>query len=244
MGKGDAMKKFDEVIKTLDEQVDKHVAPAKSFIKKYFTVFSSTLLIGLAAIFIFRLVNNKPYFIASVINEDLHKLTKVFNEIDKTCNILHISRQRCAIDFLTVEKFVGSEIGGLNLAFPENWKGPYLRINPRFQQRHYELVGVDEGLFIVPGNKVRLPTGYTMGQDIVISRTTPMKKLLSAGGMLNYKGQSLGVQLLFKIGDWDSRPMNKDNVSNINSILKEFNEAMSFTNNEHTAPEEKFLCCV
>lgn len=233
IGKGDTMKKIDEVIKTLDAQIDKHVAPAKIFLKKYFTIFSSTLLLSLAAIFIFRLVNNKPYFTASVISEDLTKLHKVFDEIDKTCNILHVSRERCVIDFLTVEKFIGSEIGCLNLAYPEKWKGPYLQVNPRLQQRHYELVNVDEGLFIVPGNKVRLPTGFVMGRDIVISRTTPLKKLIAPGGMLNYKGQSLGCYLTFKVGDFDGRAVKKQRLNKVNSMIQEFNEAMSFTMDEH-----------
>lgn len=231
IGKGDIMKKIDEVIKTLDAQIDKHVAPAKMFLKKYFTLFSSTLLLMLAAIFVFRLMNNKPYFMASVMSEDLAKLSKIFQQIDETCNILSVSRERCTVDFLTVEKFVGSEIGCLNLAFPENWKGPYVPVNPRFQEQHYELISVDEGLFIVPGNKVKLPTGYIMGKDIVISRTTPMKKLIASGGMLNYKGQALASHLTFKVGDWDGRPVKQEQLDKVNSMLQEFNEAMSFTLN-------------
>lgn len=226
------MKKIDDVIRTLDAQVDKHVAPAKSFLKKYFTMFSSTMLLVLAAIFIFRVANNKPYFTASVMSEDLQKMAKIFKKIDSHCNILNISYERCAIDFLTVEKFVGSEIGCLNLAYPEKWKGPYISTNPRIQQRHYELINIDEGLFIIPGNGVQLPTGYVMGKDIIISRTTPMKKLIAQGGMLNYKGQALACHLVFKIGDWDSRNTPEE-LDRVNSLFKEFNEAMSFTMSEY-----------
>ncbi len=231
MGKGDTMKKIDDAIRTLDIQVDKHIAPAKSFLKKYFTIFSSTMLLALAGIFIVRLANNKPYFTASVMTEDLQKMSKIFKKIDAHCNILDISCQHCQIDFLTVEKFVGSEIGCLNLAYPDKWKGPYLRTNPRIQQRHYELVNIDEGLFIIPGDGVKLPTGYVMGKDIVVSRTTPMKKLIAPDGMLNYKGQALACHLVFKIGDWDSRNTPEE-LDRVNSLFKEFNEAMSFTMNE------------
>ena len=152
------MKKVDNMIRSIDSYVDRFVGPVKVLVKRYFTVFSTTLLFVFAAIFLFRLVNNKPYFMASIINEDLARLSRVFDQIDKTCNILNISCNRCVIDFLTVKNFITSEVGCLNLAFPERWEGPYLGTNPRFQEKHYELVSVDEGLFIVPGDTVKLPT--------------------------------------------------------------------------------------
>ncbi len=226
------MKKVDNMIRSVDNYVDGFAGPIKIFIKRYFTVFSSILLFLFAAVFLFRLVNNKPYFMASVINEDIARLSRIFYQIDETCNILNISQNRCSIDFLTVKNFITSEIGGLNLAFPDRWEGPYLASNPRFQEKHYELVSIDEGLFIVPGDNVKLPTGYVMGKDIVVSRTTPIKKLISPGGMLNYKGQALGAHLTFKIGDWDSRSIKKKTIDKASKMLKEFNEAMSFTKNE------------
>ncbi len=227
------MKKIDDVIRTLDAQVDRHGAPVKIFLKKYFTMFSSTMLLALAVIFIFRLANNKPYFLASVMSEDLQKMAKILKKIDKHCNILNISCQHCQIDFLTVEKFTGSEIGCLNLAYPDKWKGPYFSTNPRIQQKHYELVNIDEGLFIVPGNGVQLPNGYVMGKDVVISRTTPIKKLIAQDGLLNYKGQALAYHLVFKIGDWDSSRTTPEELDRVNSLFKEFNEAMSFTMSEY-----------
>ncbi len=50
---------------------------------------------------------------------DLAQLDDIFKRIHETCNIMSIDESKNSINFLTVEKFVGSEVGPLNLAHPE-----------------------------------------------------------------------------------------------------------------------------
>lgn len=232
------MKKLDDIVRGVDRYVDRHFSATKSFVVKYFSVFSSTLLLLLLAVFIFRLVVNKPYFMASVINEDLTKLSKALNDIDTDCNIMSVTQERCMIDFLTVEKFVGSEVGCLNLAFPKKWKGPYLKYTPRLDDRCYEIVSVDEGYFIVPGEGVTLPSGMVFGRDVKFSSSVSLKKLIAPGGALNYKGQPLGVKLEFKTQRTPYQSKHKESVKTADGFIKEFNDAMAFTKNEVVSNHE------
>lgn len=238
MGRVMLMKKFDDIVRGVDRYVDKHFNTIKSVSVKYFSVFSSTLLLLLLAVFIVRVINNKPYFMASVINEDLAKLSKILHKIDAECNIMNVTQERGVIDFLTVEKFLGSEVGCLNLAFPEKWKGPYLKNTPRLSGRCYEIVSVDEGYFIVPGNGVSLPNGMVLGRDIKLSHKISLKKLIADGGVLNYKGQPLGVHLQFKVKANRKSLKSEQQAKTIDGFLKEFNEAMVFTKNDAVTKHE------
>lgn len=222
------MKKFDDLMHDIDEKVDKKIGPAWAFLQKYFVLFSASLLAILFAIFLYRVFHNRPYVLTTVIKSDLANIENILRQIDKECNILDIRQEAALIDFLTVEKFTGSTIGCLNLAYPAKWRGPYMSVNPTVQTKFYQIVRSREGFFVIPGKGVTLPNGLVIGKDIVITPEVSIKQMLLRGGRLNYLGEALGFQIGFKIGDWDKRKPSEDALERANEVLKEFNEALPF----------------
>jgi len=217
----------------VDRKIDHKLSPFYRFAQRYFTVFSATLLAILMLIFVARIFYNRPYFLASIIKEDLVKIDQILAKIDKDCNILDIRPDNATIDFLTVEKFVGSMVGCLNLAYPERWKGPYLRVTPTIQSRPYEIAHTHEGLFIVPGKGTTLPNGLVVGKDIKFDHQSSITKMLKPGGQLYYSGEVFAIQLKFKVGDFDSKQrMTPDTMQKANKFLDEFNKALPYTHNE------------
>jgi len=180
------MKKLDQFIEHVDKEVDRRLQPWYSVFGRYFTLFSSVLFSFLLFFFIFKVYYEKPNVIASSIQEDVKSIHKALVDIDKACSVLSMRGERIELNFFTVAKFVGSEIGGLQLAYPEKWKGPYLHYNPHFQQKIYELVTAQDGLFIVPGLHIKLPNGYVVGRDFPITALTRVLPMLEAGGYLFY----------------------------------------------------------
>lgn len=225
---GGPMKKIDDMMSQFDQQVEKQIKPIWPFVQKYFSFFSAGLLIGLLVIFLLRVFSDRSYILVASVKEDIRRLEQVLQAVDADCNILSIQGDRAIIDFLTVEKFTGSMVGPLNLAYPGKWQGPYLSQNPTIQQKFYEIVCGKDGYVLIPGHGVVLPNGLVIGKDIVITPQTLVNPMLAQGGRLNYKGQMLGMFLKFKIGDWDTPRPNKETIEHINEVLQEFNEAMPY----------------
>ena len=168
-GGRDYMKSMDKIMADIDVRVDETMAPAYSFLKKYFTVFSVTLLSLLALMFFVRMYNSKPQYLASIIKDDLLMINHALMRIDKECTIVSIRSDSAIVDFLTVQKFIGSVVGCINLAYPENWKGPYLQVTPNYKAKPYAIVKARDGFFIIPGNGTELPNGRIVGKDIIIN---------------------------------------------------------------------------
>lgn len=226
------MKNIEDVIVAIDDRVDKSFGSLFKKIAKHFSLFSSVILITLMSVFLFKVIYNRAYYLSSIIEQDVTLIAKMLTTVDKNCTILSVTSERTPINFLTVKSFVGSNVGGLNLAYPQKWAGPYLEINPTHQQRFYDLIQTYEGLFIIPGYGVKLPNGLIMGKDIHIDFNTSVKKMLAQKGALHHTGSSLGLQLNIKVGIWDpSIGGTKSTNENLNYFISEFNQAMSFTKN-------------
>lgn len=225
------MKKLDELMNTLDQRVDKAIGPGYRYIRKYFTVFSATLLSVIVLFVFFKMFYTKPYFIASVMHNDMNRIEKILKHIDTSCEILGTQGGSAAIDFLTIKTFTGSMVGGVDLAHPKNWQGPYLEQNPTMQGRFYELAKAKDGYFIVPGKNVMLPNGVVMGRDLIVSHKNTVEKHTKTGGLLNYKGVKLAVKASFKIGDWHRKAPSEETLDKINDTIEQFNEALPFTLN-------------
>lgn len=226
------MKKLDQFFARLDKKIDRRFSGFYLFFKKYFIVFSSTVLALMLIISLFKVYYNKPYFTASLIGNDVKIVHDALHSIDKRCNILRFNNRRVILDFFTVSSFDGSVIGGVSLAYPKKWTKAVLHRNPIIQQKFYEVVRAQDGFFVVPGEGVTLPTGLVMGKDVVIKRQTQVGPMIRPDGKLFFKGIKLAKRLQFKIGDWDPViQLNQETIEDINSILKEFNEAMPFTEN-------------
>ncbi len=222
------MKKMGKVIHDFDERIDHAVQPVWKRLQKYFVLFSSSLLIMLLAVFFFKIFNSRSSAMTAAIHDDLAVIEKALSVIDKTCSIISIRPTGGVIDFLTVEKFSGSSIGMLNLAYPRRWKGPYAKVNPSIQGHMYEIINTKEGYFVLPGTGVRLPNKLVMGKDIVLSHDSAVTLMLQPGGRLNAQGQPLAIRLGFSIGDWDASHVEKDTLGKINDIITEFNQSMPF----------------
>ncbi len=233
------MKKLEDVIISIDERVDRSFGRFFAKIAKHFSVFSSLVLVVLLALFLFKVVHYRTYYLSSVIEQDVVRIARILASVDKNCTVLSMNGEYMPVNFLTVKSFVGSSVGGLNLAYPQKWQGPYAETSPTYQQRFYEIVRTREGLFVVPGQGVTLPNGFIMGRDVLIDYDTSVKKMLSKGGVLNHQGSLLGQQLGFKAGDWDPKiGANRSTADRINSYIKEFNQAMPFAKNHITVNEE------
>ena len=231
------MKKMDDFIENVDQQVDQKIRPIWFWFQKYFPIFSATLLSLLVLFFVLRVFHSRPYFATAIIASDIKSIVNTLNKIDNDCSILGIENERNYVDFLTVKDFVGSEVGSLNLAYPKKWKGPYLHDNPTMQGKLYEIIKTKDGVFIVPGKGVKLPNGFKVGKDFQITYNSPMFEMIEKNGRLNYKGMALAAQLKFTIGDWEREKMTPHEMEEINSALEEFNSAMPFTYNQ-TRPVE------
>lgn len=223
------MKKLDNLMDNVDERVDKVINPYTRFFKKYFVVFSSVFLLSLLAIFFIYVYKSKSQVLSSVIRNDFQEITRVLQHVDEQCNILAIKGGHVVLDFFTIKAFVGSEIGGMNLAHPKNWHGPYFRRNPTIKGIFYELIQAADGFFIIPGKGVKLPNGLMFGKDIIINRQINVLPMLQPGGKLHHKETSFAAKIPFEIGDWDATaPVKEETIEEVNKVLKEFNEAMSF----------------
>jgi hypothetical protein len=227
------MKNLEKMIERIDARVDRSFGVVFIKIARHFTLFSSVLLVMLLGLFLFKVVYHRAYYLASVIEQDVTRVAQILASIDKDCGILSVNGERTAVNFLNVKSFLGTSVGGLNLAYPNKWRGPYLTVNPTYQQQFYELVQTAEGLFIVPGAGVKLPNGLVMGRDVPMGFDVSVKKMLAQGGALNNGKGVFGLQLNFKVGEWDPKvKASKTTLDHVNYLLNEFNQAMPFTKND------------
>lgn len=226
------MKSLDRFFKLFDRKVDSEVRPFVPFFKKNFIIFSSFFITILFVTFVVWVYYSKSDLVSHIVVEDLKTLTTVFNQIDRECNILSIHGDGISIDFLNVEKFVGSVVGGMNVAYPEKWTGPYLKENPSIQGIFYEFIKAHDGYFIVPGRGVTLPNSCVMGKDFIVKTGTDVMPQLGQGGKLFHKGIAYGVRIQFKIGDWDSVLKSSETKGKkVSKMLEEFNDALPFAHN-------------
>jgi len=138
---------------------------------------STTLLVLFVGCFTLRVFFTRPHMIAALIEDDIKQIVLMMKKIDARCSILNISSGREKVNFLTVKSFSPktSQVGPLNLAHPKNWEGPYLHIDPTFQEKHYEIVMARDGLYVLPGQGVTLPNGLVLGKDFLVNRWTPVE---------------------------------------------------------------------
>lgn len=227
------MKKLDQLIEQVDKEVDRRLQPWNDFLGRYFTLFSSIFFSFLLIFFVVKVYYEKPNVVASLIQSDIKNIHRILLEIDKTCAISLVKKNRITLDFLTVVKFIGSEIGGLNLMYPEHWKGPYIKDCPELQLKAYELVRARDGFFIIPGVDTKLPNGFIVGKDFDISEQTLVLPLLKEGGPLFYKGFVFGEQIMFSCGACGlSSGISQETIKKIDDMLKEFNNSIPLSKND------------
>lgn len=154
----------------------KHTAAPRWY--PYVLAISALGIATITGIGLYTLIYKAPN---SVIAQDIKTLKRIFETIDRDCTIVDFEDTRTPINFLTVERFIGSSVGGMNLRAPRNWKGPYIADNPTIQEKHYIVLSHPQGLFIIPDTGVRLSSGARIGTDIILSDAINIDELLSQG---------------------------------------------------------------
>jgi hypothetical protein len=157
------------------------------------TALFFVVLIGISAFVWWR---QESAWQDQVIHEHIATLHEIFVRIDTDCKIISFEHQKNYIDFLTVVKFVGSEVGSMNLAHPEKWQGPYLNDNPTFQEKYYQIVRTHKGYYIVPGEGVELSNGKVIGKDIIFNEDADIQAMMQEEHALKSKqGYNLAALL-------------------------------------------------
>ncbi len=150
---------------------------------------------ALFAISLFMLFRQSKSTTDAIIVQDVVQLKQIIEGIDKDCKIIDLEHVKNYVDFLTVEKFVGSEVGALNLSYPDNWKGPYGNDNPTVQQQQYIILKTKDGHYIVPGDGVKLANGKVIGKDIVLDEQSDVDALLQSSDALKSEQGALGIKV-------------------------------------------------
>jgi hypothetical protein len=168
---------------------------------------SAIFMLLLVGITIFSVRSGAKQFSGEAMVSDIALLAQLFEQIDEDCTILSFDTVKNTINFLTVGTFAGSEVGSMNLAHPEKWRGPYLKDNSAIQGIEYQIVRTDAGYFIVPGDGVTLPDGKTMGKDLQLDEKTDISALIGESGPLSFKGTPLAAKLTLGNSARKSRPV-------------------------------------
>ena len=162
-----------------------------------------SLMIGLAAVFFFLILALIDTFYRSkedaglIIAHDVALLADVFHKIHQDCGIIDFDAQKNAINFLNVKTFAGSEVGPMNLTYPEKWQGPYVKENPTIYHITYQVVSTKKGYFITPGDGVTLPNKKVVGKDIVLDKNADIQNMMTNPQALQYKDKPLAARLDF-----------------------------------------------
>lgn len=152
---------------------------------------TAVFLLGLLGIALQRYYAESKTISSKLTAQTVEELALIFKKIDKTCKILSFEHEKNYIDFLTVERFIGSEIGAMNLVHPENWAGPYLRDNPTIQEQYFVIVDTPNGYYIAPGDGVKLANGKIVGKDIILNKNTDFDALIKDKEVLSFEGKPL-----------------------------------------------------
>lgn len=171
-----------------------------------FMLLSSILLI-------FLVISTVRYFLKDIhsvtdkiITEHIDVLAKIIETIDQKCRIIGFDHQKNYVDFLNVKSFSGSEVGSMNLMYPENWEGPYLETNLTIQEKPYMIVKTKFGYYLTPGEGVRLSNGKVIGEDIKLLESTDMNVLLNDPKALLSGSNNLAIKLDIKLNnDYDEK---------------------------------------
>jgi hypothetical protein len=157
---------------------------------------AAAMISALIGITLVNYFTSSDLLTSRVIAHDVKQLEKIFTRIHNTCRILGFDHQKNIINFLNVKSFTGSEVGSMNLAYPDKWRGPYMDDNPTVQRQEYMIVQTDSGYFITPGEGVELPNGKVIGTDIKFDLDTDIMALMHDKEGLYYKGLPLAAPMI------------------------------------------------
>ncbi len=159
----------------------------------WYTGIITIILAGATTVTIVHLWREPQVLRSDYIAHDITRLAEIFSRINETCSIISFDRTHNYIDFLNIIEYKGSEVGPMNLRYPDGWEGPYLRDNPTMQGVAYMVLAAQDGHYVVPGEGVTLSNGKTIGSDILLDADTNVQSLLTADGGLMHKDKQLAA---------------------------------------------------
>ena len=130
-----------------------------------------------------------------MIASEVIRLRDIFHRIHKTCTIIDFDAQKNPINFLNVATFTGSEVGPMNLVYPDKWEGPYVQDNPTLYKIAYQVVSTKKGYYVTPGDGVKLPNKKIVGKDIILDQKANIDKMMVNEDELLYQGKPLAARL-------------------------------------------------
>lgn len=133
--------------------------------------------------------------VGMMIAVEVIRLRDIFHRIHKTCTIIDFDAQKNPINFLNVKTFAGSEVGPMNLVYPEKWEGPYLQDNPMLYNIAYQVISTKKGYYITPGDGVKLPNNKVIGKDIILDQKARIDAMMANDQELMYHDKPLAARL-------------------------------------------------
>ena len=162
---------------------------------KLFPALTVLLFVLLVGVTVFRLLYQVRVGTDQLIAQEVQQLVEIFKRIDEKCKIIDFDYQKNPINFLNIKSFEGSEVSSMNLTFPKQWEGPYLKDHPTIQQKDYMIVETKKGYFITPGEGVVLSNGKVIGKDIILDKDADIPAMMQDKNMLMFEGKALAASL-------------------------------------------------
>lgn len=159
------------------------------------SIGTGAVIVGLLILTFVNYFYRSDVVSGTIITQEVKRLGEIFQRIHEDCTILGFDNQQNVINFLNVKTFTGSEVGPMNLARPEKWRGPYVDDNPTIQSKEFMVVKTNDGLFITPGNGVRLPNGKVIGKDVILSKDADIAAMMQDSNALRFKDRALAQKL-------------------------------------------------
>lgn len=223
-------------LKKVDQYVDRMMAAySDSSLRRVLQYIGTATLLGLITLCTLHFVMRAPQWQISAVQTDLHRIGAAIRQLDTDCYITDMRVGLHPVSILTRHTLNEGPLY-LNLQHPKKWKGPYLHRIPTLQDKPYQLLKTNTGLFVVPGEGVKLPSGLVIGEDIEWRADTDVNALAASGGSLFYKSGPIAYEVAYGASARkQASGLLPRAARQLSAWIAEFNEAMPFAKNEHAS---------
>ena len=161
----------------------------------WYAVIGGIIFVAVCTSVILKFLSQARIANDELIAEHVVKLQQIFKQIDDSCKITALRRPHDHIDYLTVISFAGSVVGPLNLLEPKNWQGPYVEESLTMNGKEYMLLATKTGLYVVPGNGVKLSNGKIIGKTLILSPQSNIEQMMHDPQALLSNNKSLAARI-------------------------------------------------
>lgn len=198
-------------------------------------ILGSLFIVVMTAVCTAHFVMYTPLWHTRLIQGDLNQIAHATYLMDHDCGLQELRTGRHPIKLLTQKTPPESVI---ELSHPENWRGPYLHKVLTLQGKPYELLKTKNGLYVVPGNGVKLPSGAVIGDTFSWCANTDMNALSQSGGILFYQSAPLVRRVDYQGRATVVAVALPEPAQTVSDDLQEFAAALTFAQNE---PQRLFM---